>query len=137
MRHVTPSFGCRDQRMKRAHRARGCQVPHDEGRPAGSSRSASTPTGHLVIDLREHPSFVREEYGVLCEVPISFAQAVPAGTQTGKVFRLKGKGIPRLQQSGRGDQHVRVVVETPTQLSGKQRALLEKFAEISGDETNP
>ena len=55
---------------------------------------------------------------------------VPAGTQSGKVFRLKGKGIAHLHGGGRGDQHVRVVVETPTELSGEQRELLERFAEL-------
>ena len=62
---------------------------------------------------------------------------VPEGTQSGKVFRLKGKGIPHLHGGGRGDQHVRVVLETPTELSRPQRELLEKFAEISGEETHP
>jgi molecular chaperone DnaJ len=110
---------------------------------------------YVVVQVREHPVFRREDTEILCEVPISFAQAalgttievptldgptklkVPAGTQTGKVFRLKGKGIPSLQGGGRGDQHVRVFVETPTHLTKEQRALLERFAEISGEETNP
>lgn len=110
---------------------------------------------HVVVHVREHPIFVREDFEVYCEVPISFAQAalgasievptldgkmkmkIPAGTQTGKVFAIRGKGIPHLQGSGRGDQHVRVVVETPTQLSAKQRDLLEKFADASGDDCHP
>jgi molecular chaperone DnaJ len=110
---------------------------------------------YVVVHVREHPLFVREDYEVLCEVPISFTQAalgahidvptldgkvkmkVPAGTQTGKVFRLKGKGIPHLHGGGRGDQHVRVNVETPTELSRQQRELLEKFAEIAGEDTHP
>jgi len=63
---------------------------------------------------------------------------IPAGTQTGKVFRLKGKGIPALGGSGqRGDQHVRVHVETPTHLSREQRELLERFAALSGEDTHP
>jgi molecular chaperone DnaJ len=110
---------------------------------------------YVVVHVKEHPIFVREEYEVLCEVPISFTQAalgdqlevptldgkvkmkIPAGTQTGKVFRLKGKGIPHLHSGGRGDQHVRVMVETPTELNGKQRELLEQFAAASGEKTNP
>lgn len=121
--------------------------PGEHGGPPGDL--------YVVVHVREHPIFVREEYEVLCEVPISFTQAalganidvptldgkvkmkVPQGTQTGKVFRLKGKGVPRLHGGGRGDQHVRVVVETPTELSSKQRELLEKFAEISGEDTHP
>lgn len=122
-------------------------APGEQGGPPGDL--------YVVVHVREHPLFVREDYEVLCEVPISFTQAalgaqldvptldgkvkmkVPAGTQTGKVFRLRGKGIPHLQGSGRGDQHVRVLVETPTELTDKQRDLLEKFAEISGEKTNP
>lgn len=110
---------------------------------------------YVVIHVKEHPIFVREDYEVLCEVPLSFTQAalgtqldvptldgkvkmkVPAGTQTGKLFRLRGKGVPHLHGGGRGDQHVRVIVETPTELNDKQRELLEKFAELSGEKTNP
>jgi molecular chaperone DnaJ len=62
---------------------------------------------------------------------------VPAGTQSGKVFRLKGKGIPHLSAYGRGDQHVVVKVETPTGLSAKQRKLLEEFARASDEATHP
>ncbi|HZA51820.1 MAG TPA: molecular chaperone DnaJ, partial [Myxococcaceae bacterium] len=110
---------------------------------------------YVVMHVREHPIFVREESDVLCEMPISFTQAalgatidvptldgkvkmkVPPGTQSGKVFRLKAKGIPRLHGGGRGDQHVKVVIETPSQLTREQRELLERFAEISGEETHP
>ena len=110
---------------------------------------------YVVIQVREHPLFRREETEVLCEVPLSFSQAalgasidvptldgptklkIPGGTQSGKVFRMKGKGIPSLQGGSRGDQHVRVLVETPTHLSREQRDLLERFAAISGEETNP
>jgi molecular chaperone DnaJ len=62
---------------------------------------------------------------------------VPEGTQSGKIFRLKGKGIPHLQSDQRGDQHVRVVVETPQNLTAKQRELLHKFADASGEDVNP
>jgi molecular chaperone DnaJ len=62
---------------------------------------------------------------------------IPAGTQSGKVFRLKGKGVVSLQGSGRGDEHVRVFVETPTHLDREQRDLLERFALLSAPDTNP
>jgi len=62
---------------------------------------------------------------------------VPAGTQTGKVFRLRGKGIVSLRDGGRGDQLVRVIVETPRQLSPRQRALLEEFARLDGENVHP
>lgn len=110
---------------------------------------------YVVAHVKEHPIFVREDAEVLCEVPVSFAQAalgahlevptlegklkmrVPAGTQSGKVFRLKGKGIAHLHGGGKGDQHVRVVVETPTELSSEQRELLERFAELGGERSQP
>ena len=110
---------------------------------------------YVVVQVRAHPIFKREETEVLCEMPLSFTQAalgatidvptldgptklkIPTGTQSGKVFRLKGKGIPSLQGGGRGDQHVRVFVETPSNLTKYQRELLEEFATMSGEETNP
>lgn len=122
-----------------------------EAGPAGGSPGDL----YVVIHVKEHAIFVREGTEVLCEVPISFAQAalgahlevptldgkaklkIPGGTQTGRMFRLKGKGIARLQGSGRGDQHVRVVVETPTELNHEQRELLEKFAAACGENVNP
>jgi molecular chaperone DnaJ len=98
---------------------------------------------YVVVHVKEHPLFVREEYEVLCEVPISFTQdgkvkmKIPQGTQSGKVFRLKGKGIPHLHGAGRGDQHVRVTVETPTELNSEQREILENFARACGEGVNP
>jgi molecular chaperone DnaJ len=105
--------------------------------------------------VREHPIFRREDTDVICDLPITFTQAalgaqidaptldgptkmkIPAGTQSGKIFRLRGKGIPSLAGGGRGDQHVRVHVETPTHLSKEQRELLERFAALSGEQTDP
>jgi len=127
---------------------------------SGEGEPAPVPGGtpgdlYVVLQVREHPIFTREDTEVLCEMPISFAQAalggtidvptldgptklkVPAGTQTGKVFRIKGKGIPSLNGGGRGDEHVRLVVETPNHLTREQKELLERFAAISGAETHP
>lgn len=128
-------------------RLTGMGEPGDRGGPAGDL--------YVTVIVREHPLFQREDYDVFCEVPISFTQAalgakidvptldgkvkmtIPEGAQSGKVFRLKGKGIPHLHSGQRGDQHVRIVVETPTGLTQKQRELLEKFAESSGEEAHP
>ncbi|HEX5748970.1 MAG TPA: molecular chaperone DnaJ [Archangium sp.] len=125
----------------------GMGEPGDRGGPPGDL--------YVTVIVREHSLFQREDYDVFCEVPISFTQAalgakidvptldgkvkmtIPEGTQSGKVFRLKGKGIPHLHSGQRGDQHVRVVVETPTGLTQKQRELLEKFADSSGEEVHP
>ncbi|MET0401580.1 MAG: molecular chaperone DnaJ [Cystobacter sp.] len=128
-------------------RLTGMGEPGDRGGPAGDL--------YVTVIVREHPLFQREDYDVFCEVPISFTQAalgakidvptldgkvkmtIPEGSQSGKVFRLKGKGVPHLHSGQRGDQHVRVIVETPTGLNPKQRELLEKFADASGEEAHP
>lgn len=109
---------------------------------------------HVIVRVREHSVFRREGHDVWCDVPVSFPQAalgavvevptldgkvrmrVPEGSQSGRVFRLRDRGIPRSASRGapRGDQMVRVVVETPTGLTARQRALLEEFARESGDE---
>ena len=62
---------------------------------------------------------------------------ISAGTQSGKVIRLRGKGVPALGGGDRGDQHVRVVVETPTHLTKEQKELLQRFQELSGEKTQP
>ncbi len=102
---------------------------------------------HVHVAVRPHPLFTREGADVLCEVPVSFPQAalgaqidvptlegrvsmrLPPGTQSGKVFRLRGKGLPVFGGYGKGDQFVTVVVEVPQQLNERQRALLAKLAD--------
>jgi molecular chaperone DnaJ len=94
-----------------------------------------------------HDFFTRDEADVICEVPITFTQAalgaevevpslegkvkvkIPAGTQSHKTLRLKGKGLARLGSYGRGDQLVRVIVEVPSKLSSEQKDLLKRFEE--------
>jgi len=110
---------------------------------------------YVLIQVAEHPIFVRDGVDVVCEVPVSIAQAalgteidiptldgarklkVPAGTQSGHLFRLRGLGVPDLNGYGHGDQVVRLAVETPRRLSVRQRELLEEFARISGEEVHP
>lgn len=111
------------------------------------------PPGDLYVDIhvRPHPIFAREGQDLSCEVPISFATAalggsievptldgtvmlkVPAETQSGKVFRLKGKGVRSVRAPGYGDLFCRVQVETPVNLTPEQKDVLRKFDEsISG-----
>ena len=110
---------------------------------------------YVAITVRPHPIFNRDGNDVLCEIPISFVQAamgceievptldgkvnmkIPEGTQSGKVFRLREKGVPVLQGYGRGDQLVVIKVETPVNLNKRQRELLEEFAKISGENIHP
>lgn len=110
---------------------------------------------YVVLRVRAHDIFQREGDDLLCEVPISFVQAalgaeievptlvgashirIPPGTQSGTVFRLKGKGVRNVQGYGFGDLHVRVVVEVPTRLNSQQRAKLEEFAASCDASVNP
>ncbi|MDX6765517.1 MAG: molecular chaperone DnaJ [Candidatus Methylacidiphilales bacterium] len=110
---------------------------------------------YIVIHVREHPLFHREENDLLCEVPISFVKAalggeiivptlegkaalkIPAGTPGGKVFRLRGKGVPDLRGGTRGDLNIRVHIEVPKKLTAEQRAKLEDFAAVCDEDTNP
>ncbi|MBI3814916.1 MAG: molecular chaperone DnaJ [Nitrospinae bacterium] len=107
---------------------------------------------YVVLHVKEHEFFKRDEYNVICEIPISFSQAalgaeievptfegtekltMPRGTQTGKSFKLEGSGIPHIRGHGRGDQIVQVVVKTPTKLTKRQEELLRELAEISGED---
>ena len=122
-------------------------------RGQGHAGKNGGPAGDLLITItvRPHELFRREGTSVLCEAPITFAQAVlgaeleiptidgkvkydlPEGTQSGTTFRLKGKGIPSINGRGRGDQYVTVYIETPRNLNKEQKDALKKFAETMGD----
>jgi molecular chaperone DnaJ len=123
----------------------------------GEAGLSGGPPGDLyvVMSVNPHPLFQREGPDLLCEVPVLFTQAalgaeidvptlegraklkIPEGTQSGKTFRLRGKGLPSVNGPGRGDLHVRIFVEVPSRLNAKQRALLEKFAAESGVDVAP
>jgi len=110
---------------------------------------------YVVLHLKAHEIFQRDGDDLLCEVPVSFVQAalgaeiqvptlgekatikVPAGTQPGTMFRLRGKGVKNVQGYGHGDLHVRITVEVPTHLTGTQKAKLEDFAESCDESVNP
>jgi molecular chaperone DnaJ len=131
------------QRMR--WRARG--EPGLGGGPAGDL--------YVVISVQPHPLFSRDGDNIACTVPISFVQAalgaeidvptlggsvrmkVPRATQSGKVFRLRNKGIKSVGGKRSGDEMVTVIVETPSNLTERQEELLREFAEISGDEVQP
>lgn len=81
-------------------------------------------------------SFVQAALGANVDIPTVHGEvemSIPAGTQTGKVFRLKGKGAPKLRGAGQGDQHVTINVVTPTKLNDQQKEALEAFAAASGE----
>ncbi|HYM61116.1 MAG TPA: molecular chaperone DnaJ [Thermoanaerobaculia bacterium] len=119
----------------------------------GESGASGGPSGDLYvfISVRDHPKFQRHDYDIHSEQAISYTQAalgaeiqtetidgaetlhVPAGTQPGHVFRLRGRGVQFLDGSGRGDQHVHVTVRIPSSLSDEQRDLLAKLAALEGE----
>ncbi|MBI3994728.1 MAG: molecular chaperone DnaJ [Nitrospirae bacterium] len=122
-----------------------------EGEPGGNGG----PPGDLyvVLTVKDHPVFVREGDDLHCNAPISIGQAalgakievptlkakaplkIPAGTQSGRAFRLKGLGIANLKGHGIGDLIVKVHVVIPTKLTPRQRELLEEFSKLSGETT--
>jgi molecular chaperone DnaJ len=123
----------------------------------GDFGPGGAPAGDLyvVLHVKEHPFFEREGKDLYCSLPISFTQAalgteltiptldgehkvkIPEGTQTGTTIRLRGKGIPGLQSSGKGDLFVRVRVQTPSRLTKRQRELLEELGASSAVENKP
>ncbi|MDX2163164.1 MAG: molecular chaperone DnaJ [bacterium] len=130
---------------------RGEGDPGDSGAPAGNL--------YVVVHVQEHEYFKRKENDIVLEITVNVAQAalgdkitvptvdgnvelaIPGGTQSGRVFRLRGKGIPRLRSdgsnSGRGDQLVYVVVEVPAKLTDEQRRLFEQLGKTMGSEVQP
>ncbi len=119
----------------------------------GNAGSYGGPPGDLyvIVGIKEHPGFRRDGDDIISEEPVSYAQAalgvdleintlwgpeklhVPPGTQPGGIFRLKGKGMPRMGKKSKGDHIVRVKVSIPVKLSDKQRELLEELAKLSGE----
>lgn len=126
-------------------------------RQQGELGDKGAPRGNLQIQImvRKHEFFERRRNDLLCQVPISFAQAalgaevevptlegpgrvqVPRGTQSGDSIRLKGRGMPDIGGRGRGDEIVEVVVETPRHLTPRQEELLREFAEIEHEQVSP
>lgn len=124
----------------------------------GEAGHRGGPAGDLYIFLsvKPHEFFQRDGADIFCKVPISMITAalggqievpavdasvtrvrVPEGTETGKQFRLKGKGMPVLRAKVTGDMYIQVEVETPKNLTRKQRELLEEFEKESRKETSP
>lgn len=110
---------------------------------------------YVVLHVQPHDIFERDGDDLICDVPISFVQAalgaeievptltgkaqikIPAGTQSGTVFRLKGKGVKNVQGHGNGDLHVRVNVEVPADLNAAQKQKLQEFAALCDENVNP
>lgn len=112
---------------------------------------ASSGDLYVQIQIKKHPIFEREDKNLYCEVPISFSMAalggdievptldgrvklrIPSETQTGKLFRMRGKGVKSVRSGGNGDLLCRVVVETPIRLNDRQKQLLRELSDSLGD----
>lgn len=120
---------------------------------AGEGPGAPPGDLHCYVAIKPHPIFTRHNNDIVCQVPISFAQAalggkievptlkgreqldIPGGTQHGEVFKLKGKGLPDIRSHRTGDELVQILIEIPKKLTDRQKQLLKEFAEddTSGD----
>lgn len=154
----SPCPVCRGSGKQKKVRKMGVSVPKgaDTGlrlkmSGEGEAGSPGAPPGdlYIVIHVKQHDKFERVGDDIVYGIPISFSQAalgteikvptlhgkvkmkIKPGTQTHSILRLKGKGMPHLHGHGQGDQLVRVIVETPTNLTGKQKELLEEFEVLS------
>ncbi len=165
---ATPCQTCKGNGRTRKKAVLSVQIPAGvrEGlqiqiRSEGDMGDKGAQQGNLyvVVHVTEHEFFKRKDNDIILDISINVAQAalgdklniptvdgdvelvVPAGTQTGRVFRLRGKGIPRLRSdgsnSGRGDQMVYVQVDVPTKLTDEQRLLFEKLAATMGGDVQP
>ena len=160
----SPCPACRGQGRVERERTISVKVPagSDEGfrlriRGEGEAGLNGGPAGDLFVFLHveAHEFFERDGSDLHCEIPISFPQAalgyelevptlqgpvkmkIPAGTQSGKVFRLREKGLKDPQREGIGDLLVTVTVETPSDLNSKQKKLLEEFATLIEESNTP
>jgi molecular chaperone DnaJ len=116
------------------------------------------PTGdlYIFIEVEDHTLFQRESQHLFCRVPVSVTSAalggdievptidggrsrvkIPAGSQAGKQMRLRGKGMPMLRGGSHGDMYIELAVETPVNLTSKQKDLLKEFEKLSESNTNP
>ena len=162
---TNPCGSCAGQGKKQASKRLSVTIPKgvDDGtriRLAGKgeagSRGASNGDLYLFINVYSHELFKRSDENLFFECPISIADAalgtsieiptidggkakikIPQGTQSGKQFRLKSKGMPYMRGSGNGDLYVQVNTEVPISLNKEQKDLLEKFREIENEKSNP
>ena len=162
---TNPCTNCNGQGKKQSSKRLSVSIPKgvDDGtriRLAGKGEAGSRGAGngdlYLFINVYSHDLFKRSEENLFFECPISIADAalgtsieiptidggkakikIPSGTQSGKQFRLKGKGMPYMRGSGNGDLYIQVNTEVPISLNKEQKELLEKFRKIENEKSNP
>jgi molecular chaperone DnaJ len=160
----TPCHTCKGRGLERITRRKVVSVPGgvDNGtqiRLAGEGQPGMNggPNGNLyvTIQVKNHKFFRRRDNDIVLDLDVNIAQAtlgaeveiptvdgnavlkIPAGTQPGKVLRMRGKGVPHLRRNGRGDQLVVINVDIPTRLTSEQRELFEQLANSLGSEVRP
>lgn len=157
----TPCPNCRGEgRVREAHKIK-VKIPpgvdrgsHLRVRGEGEDGTAGRGDLYVIMEIEHHPVFERHNNDLLTEITISLPKAIlggetdvptldghvkmkiPAGTQSGKVFRIKEKGIPDLRNKIPGDELIRVIVDIPKRLTPEQRKLIEEFARLSGEDFN-
>ena len=160
-----PCVNCGGQGKKQANKRLSVTIPKGvddgtrirlSGKGEAGSRGAGNGDLYLFINVHSHDLFKRSEENLFFEFPISIADAalgtsiqiptidgskakikIPAGTQSGKQFRLREKGMPHMRGGGFGDLYVQVNTEVPVNLNSQQKELLEKFREIENEKSNP
>ena len=160
-----PCGSCGGQGKKQASKRLSVTIPKGvddgtrirlSGKGEAGSKGGSSGDLYLFISIDNHNIFKRSDENLYYELPISFSDAtlgtsvevpsidggkskikIPAGTQHGKQFRLKGKGMPILRRSLFGDLYIRVVTQVPTSLSKRQKEILEEFSEIESNKPDP
>ncbi len=162
---TNPCNSCNGQGKKQASKRLSVTIPKGvddgtrirlSGKGEAGSRGASNGDLYLFINVDRHDLFKRSDVNLFFEFPISIADAalgttieiptidggkakikIPDGTQSGKQFRLKGKGMPFMRRGDYGDLYVQVKTEVPIYLNKQQKELLEKFREIENEKSNP
>jgi molecular chaperone DnaJ len=160
---VKPCSSCKGSGRVKRERTLQVRIPPgvDDGTRMrlGGEGEASTQGGpagdlYVVLHVREHPVFRRDGAALRCDVPVSFSQAalgakipvptlegdeeidLPAGTQSGTILRLQGRGVPSLDGRRRGDLLATVIVVTPTRITAERRKLFEQLAAMEGEDTS-
>ena len=162
---TNPCTSCSGQGKQQASKRLSVSIPKGvddgtrirlTGKGEAGSRAAGSGDLYLFINVYSHDLFKRSDENLFFECPISIADAalgtsieiptidggkakikIPSGTQSGKQFRLKGKGMPHMRGSGNGDLYVQVNTEVPVSLNREQKELLEKFRENENEKSNP
>ena len=162
---TNPCTSCSGQGKKQASKKLAVTIPKGvddgtrirlSGKGEAGSRGAGNGDLYLFISINSHELFKRQDQHLFFECPISITDAalgssieiptidggkakikIPAGTQSGKQFRLKGKGMPGMRNGNVGDLYVQINTEVPVSLNKEQKELLEKFRQIENDKSNP